>query len=93
MRWSQGSHVYAEEAPTTNSADPCYFVNPDESIPSCWTTNPELVLDKSAYAPFSVGPADCVGKNVALMEMRSVLTKTLRLYEIAPQPGFDTEKF
>ncbi|KAK7429582.1 hypothetical protein QQZ08_003962 [Neonectria magnoliae] len=32
-----------------------YFVRPQDWIPERWTTQPELVLDKRAYHPFSVG--------------------------------------
>ncbi|KAF8543665.1 cytochrome P450 monooxygenase-like protein [Trichophaea hybrida] len=73
--------------------DPRYFVKPDEFIPERWTTSPELVIDKTAFAPFSTGPAACVGRNVAQMEIRCVLMKTLRLYEIAATEGFDREVY
>ncbi|KAF8251462.1 cytochrome P450 [Wilcoxina mikolae CBS 423.85] len=73
--------------------DPRYFVKPDGFIPERWTTSPELVIDKTAFAPFSTGPMGCVGRNVALMEMRGVLMKTLRLYEIATTEGFDREEY
>jgi cytochrome P450 len=31
------------------------FVKPDDFIPERWTSQPELVLNKEAFLPFSVG--------------------------------------
>lgn len=33
----------------------------------------ELIHNPSAFIPFSFGPSNCVGKNLALLEMRMVL--------------------
>lgn len=35
--------------------DERYFVKPEEWIPERFTTKPELVLDKSAFAPWAIG--------------------------------------
>lgn len=37
------------------ASDERYFVRPSEYIPERWTTSPELVKDKTVYAPFSIG--------------------------------------
>lgn len=37
------------------TADARCFERPDEFIPERWTTQPELVKDGSAFAPFSMG--------------------------------------
>ncbi|KAM0075253.1 hypothetical protein ACKRZS_012707 [Fusarium odoratissimum] len=39
----------------TVQRDERYFVRPSEYIPERWTTSPELVKDKTVYAPFSIG--------------------------------------
>ncbi|KAF4341678.1 cytochrome P450 monooxygenase 67 [Fusarium beomiforme] len=84
------------------------FEKPNEFIPERWTTQPELVKDASVYAPFASGMfapsllgvlADvsgrgiCAGKQLALMEMRYVLTDILSRYDISLAPGADPQAF
>jgi len=73
--------------------DPRYFASPDEFLPERWTTNTELVYDKNASVPFQIGPYSCVGKNVALMEMRAVVVQVLRHYSLSLPVGFDEKKW
>jgi cytochrome P450 len=40
------------------SADERCFVRPLEFIPERWTTQPELIIDSSVYAPFSTGKSN-----------------------------------
>jgi cytochrome P450 len=42
----------------------------------------DLVLARSAFAPFSTGFASCVGREFAYMEMSLLLTRILYLYDI-----------
>jgi hypothetical protein len=46
-----------------------------------------LILQQSAYAPFSVGRASCVGKNLAYQEITIVLARLIWLYEMRLEPG------
>ncbi|KAB8202109.1 cytochrome P450 monooxygenase [Aspergillus parasiticus] len=69
------------------------FVHPDEFIPERWTTRPELVKDRSAFIPFSSGPYACVGKRLALMELRRVIAVILRSYDVALAPGQSANAF
>ncbi|KAF3769021.1 cytochrome P450 [Cryphonectria parasitica EP155] len=73
--------------------DPRTFTHGDEFIPERWTTKPELVKDATAYAPFSVGRFSCVGKQLALMEVRRVTTLIARRYDVAFAPGQTKEDF
>lgn len=50
-----------------------------------------LVHTPAAFLPFSVGPANCVGKNLAMMEMRMVLCHMMQRLEIRFDPAFDPE--
>ncbi|CAF3494344.1 unnamed protein product [Fusarium graminearum] len=69
------------------------FVRPLEFIPERWTTQPELIIDSSVYAPFSTGRGACAGKQLGLMEMRYVLTEILSKYNMSFAPGTNPEAF
>ena len=43
--------------------------------------------------PFSYGPFSCVGKQVALQEMRLVLTAVVREFDAKLPDDFDSERF
>ncbi|KAF7621945.1 hypothetical protein AFLA_008494 [Aspergillus flavus NRRL3357] len=45
------------------------------------------------FFPFSSGPYACVGKRLALMELRRVITVILRDYYIALAPGQSAKAF
>jgi hypothetical protein len=76
--------------------DTRYFSpRPDEFWPERWYTTTsktlpaskekekeeELVLDRAAYIPFSYGPGNCVGKSLALLELRYVIAVLVRRFE------------
>ncbi|KAH6904490.1 high nitrogen upregulated cytochrome P450 monooxygenase 2 [Coprinopsis sp. MPI-PUGE-AT-0042] len=74
--------------------DPRYFYpNPDTFWPERWLAEGDtsIVHDRAAYIPFSIGPAGCVGKPLAQMEIRYVTSLLLRHFDITLQEGFDTE--
>lgn len=41
----------------------------------------EVVTNVAAFHPFSYGPANCAGKNLALLEMRMVVTMLVHRFE------------
>ncbi|KAL2835988.1 cytochrome P450 [Aspergillus pseudoustus] len=65
------------------------FVAADKFIPERFTTRPELIKHKDAWVPFSAGPAGCIGKNLALMEMRLMTAHLVSAYDISFAPGED----
>ncbi|KAK4135118.1 putative cytochrome P450 oxidoreductase [Trichocladium antarcticum] len=69
------------------------FARPDEFIPERWTTRPELARDKSVFIPFNAGPYACVGKRLAMMEIRRVVAEILWRYDVAMAPGQTLEQF
>ncbi|KAJ4477110.1 hypothetical protein C8R41DRAFT_773276, partial [Lentinula lateritia] len=46
-------------------------------------------LDTSAFIPFSQGPANCVGKRLAMFELRYVLVLLFSRYEFSFLAGWD----
>ncbi|KAI0202865.1 cytochrome P450 [Astrocystis sublimbata] len=67
------------------------FQYPDEFIPERWYSRPELIRDKRAFAPFSVGNRQCVGKGLAYVELRMVTALLLIQYNVRFAPGYDPE--
>ncbi|KAF3389060.1 hypothetical protein F1880_003177 [Penicillium rolfsii] len=63
------------------------FEDPLTFIPERWYSRPELIRDKSAFAPFGVGRRVCVGKNLALTQIRLVATILLTRYRVRFAPG------
>ena len=76
----------------TLTQDPRCFARPEEFIPERWTSEPELVLDASVYAPFSIGRSSCAGKQLALMELRRTIALIVYRYDfgLAPEQRIDT---
>jgi len=82
-----------------------YYPQPDAFVPERWiegaqwpgskmtTTAETLNLARSAYCPFSIGPRGCIGKGIALMELKLTIARMLFLYdfEIAGKTGEDEE--
>ncbi|RYO96187.1 hypothetical protein DL765_011668 [Monosporascus sp. GIB2] len=62
-------------------------------IPERWYSRPELICDKRAFAPFSVGGRQCVGRAVAFTELRCVTTLLPRDYDIEFAPGLRSDDY
>lgn len=73
----------------TDTPDKRSFVQPNDFIPERWTTQPELVLNKSAWLPFSAGVYNCPGKALGMMELRSVVARTIDRFNVSFPPGVD----
>ncbi|CAG8972199.1 hypothetical protein HYALB_00007341 [Hymenoscyphus albidus] len=65
------------------------FKSASEFIPERWGEKPELVLNKSVFLPFSTGSAGCVGKQLALMELRNVTARIISDFDVRFAPGED----
>ncbi|BCR84059.1 cytochrome P450 [Aspergillus chevalieri] len=75
------------------TVDPRAFDHPDEFIPKRWTTQPELVKDRSNFIPFLTGSYACVGRRLALMEIRRVTADLLSRFNISFAPGQSEKTF
>ncbi|PYH65784.1 cytochrome P450 [Aspergillus vadensis CBS 113365] len=59
------------------------YERPNEFIPERWYCQEELVRDRRAFAPFGVGNTSCVGKNLALTQIRLVVASLVMQYRIS----------
>ncbi|KAL8903781.1 MAG: hypothetical protein Q9207_003705 [Kuettlingeria erythrocarpa] len=70
--------------------DPFVF-RPERWIPDASTgvTAESVAACESAFAPFSIGPRGCPGKNLAYMEMSITMAKVLHLSDVQAVEGDD----
>ncbi|KAI0086977.1 cytochrome P450 [Irpex rosettiformis] len=76
--------------------DPRNFSDPESFYPDRWLIAEGLlpaskgfVHNPNAYVPFSFGPANCVGKNLALQEMRILICYTMQKLTMQFEEGWD----
>lgn len=59
------------------------FHRPDEFLPQRWLGDPEFANDRrEASQPFSIGPRNCIGRQLAYAEMRLLLAKVLWHFDL-----------
>uniref|UniRef100_A0A8W7PSQ6 Cytochrome P450 n=1 Tax=Anopheles coluzzii TaxID=1518534 RepID=A0A8W7PSQ6_ANOCL len=71
-----------------------YFPEPEKFDPERF--NVERSAEKTnpyQYIPFSAGPRNCIGQKFAVAELKSLVSKVLRHYEILPPTGKQDESF
>jgi cytochrome P450 len=49
----------------------------------------EFRLHKAAWTPFNYGPGNCIGRALAMNEMRAVLAVLVRRFDMRLAPGFE----
>jgi cytochrome P450 len=69
--------------------DERYFERPNEWIPERWFSKPDLVRDRRAQIPFSIGPFNCAGKYFAVMEAKVFMAKVVTAFDVEFAPGED----
>ena len=72
--------------PQTIHRDPTYWPRADEFLPERWLVpaGHELHPMKGAWRPFEHGPRNCIGQELAMMEMKIIMTLALRRFTIQP---------
>ncbi|KAJ3988632.1 cytochrome P450 [Lentinula detonsa] len=87
--------------------DPRNFSLPDLFLPERWLSMEErtvlepalfaepdsFIHNPSAFIPFSYGPASCVGKNYAYLEMRMVVCKIMVSFDICRAKEFNSSVY
>ncbi|RAK97897.1 cytochrome P450 [Aspergillus ibericus CBS 121593] len=66
-----------------------FYWNAHDIIPERWYKYPDMVKHKSVYAPFSVGPYACIGKSLALMNMRTTIARIIMAFDMQMPPDDD----
>nr|ACZ55941.1 cytochrome P450 monooxygenase [Fusarium incarnatum] len=63
--------------------DPKYFTQPHDFVPERWLGDPRFKNDRlDAVKPFSIGPRNCIGMNLAYAEMRMMLARTVWEFDL-----------
>lgn len=86
----EGTVVYVSQHATHHSAR--NFAEPDAFVPERWLKDaPEKFKNDNhaAMSPFSFGPRNCLGKNLAYAEMRVILAKIIWHFDMELLPGMD----
>ncbi|KAE8349061.1 cytochrome P450 [Aspergillus coremiiformis] len=58
-------------------------------IPERWYLYPEMIKDRSAFAPFTTGSYTCIGKSLALMNIRATIARLIATFDLELPPGDD----
>lgn len=70
--------------------DERYYERAAEFLPERWTSErSEMIKDKHAYAPFSLGTYRCAGKGLVMMELRMVIARVALSFDIGFAEGED----
>ncbi|KAI8939232.1 hypothetical protein NX059_005058 [Plenodomus lindquistii] len=78
---SGGTSVYMSQHAANHSSR--NFRDPDNFVPERWLGDEKYMDDKrEVWNPFNFGPRNCLGKNLALAEMRLILAKMLFNFDL-----------
>ena len=78
----------------TNSLPPDErsYPSPTLFLPTRWSSQPDLIKHKDAFAPFSTGPFGCIGKQLAYMQIRTLTARILLEFDVKFAAGEDGER-
>ncbi|GLA32837.1 cytochrome P450 [Aspergillus phoenicis ATCC 13157] len=63
------------------------YKKPLEFIPERWYQQPELINDQSAFVPFNIGTYNCIGKPLALQNLRATVAHLVTTFDVKFAPG------
>ncbi|KIY02863.1 uncharacterized protein Z520_01328 [Fonsecaea multimorphosa CBS 102226] len=80
-------HTVVQMPQYVMARDPDLYPSPLEFIPERHFSRPDLIRHKDAFGPFSSGPYNCIGKNLAYMEIRLLTTNIIRKFDVRLAEG------
>jgi len=87
----EGTTIYTP--PYSLHRNPDYFFpHPEQFVPDRWLPGANFEKhETSAFMPFSLGPANCVGQKLAKRELLMVISVLLKSFHVQFADGFDSE--
>ncbi|KAI1298195.1 cytochrome P450 [Xylaria venustula] len=64
-----------------------------EFVPERWYAKSEMIKERAGYAPFSIGHHSCLGRPLALVEMRLLIAECVSRFDVSFASGFDDAAF
>lgn len=64
--------------------DPKYFPDPDTFNPERFNEENRSKINAGAYLPFGIGPRNCIGSRLALMQVKSIVYHLLKDFAAVP---------
>jgi cytochrome P450 len=85
-RWvAGGTDVHVPHFAASRS--PSNFRDPDSFVPERWMGDERYARDNhNAYQPFSLGPRNCMGRGLALMEIRFTIARMVWNFDFEMMP-------
>jgi cytochrome P450 len=73
---------------------PEYWPRPDDFVPERWLAREgePLHVRKNAFRPFELGPRNCIGQELAVLELKTILALTIRDLDVESVYPEDGEK-
>lgn len=86
LTYPAGAHVHIAIINAGRNAE--FFERPNEFRPERFDAPPTYTGPGKdfAFVPFSAGSRNCIGQKFAELELKSVLSKTLRRFEVSLHP-------
>ncbi|CAD0109773.1 unnamed protein product, partial [Aureobasidium uvarum] len=69
------------------------YESPHDFVPERWYSKPSMIKTSAGYAPFAIGPYGCIGRPLALMQIRLVVADAVTRFDIAFPTGKDGSEF
>lgn len=62
--------------------DPTFYENPEKFDPERFSDENKRLIQPSTYLPFGLGPRNCIGSRLALMETKAIIFNVLSRFSI-----------
>ena len=63
------------------------YADPGEFVPERWTSRPEMVRNRDSFQPFLQGVYGCIGRPMAMLNLRTTVARLLLEFDVEFAPG------